>query len=1069
MGVLLLVFLLGAQFPAYSLNSSTTSPRPKNELTVIAAQSGILFDNIETHHWIAEPDWADDVAIDWGNYHGRDALQVQVQTIVSNYAIIRTDGFTPENWEGWQGLKADIYQEGGTNGVDIKIEFRGPDFDGDRIENIYCENTVIQSAWKTCTWAFETITPTLDYSQVSHLSVVFDHLSNQTPTFYVDNIRLYNGSTEQIWDTMDKDSRNWFYFGNWYNWLEITPTFGLDEISHNGYDDSSNTSAGAIYLEWDYSGGVDPRHPKAEIGTKDLDGFHDWQTYNRVIADVKVTDADVPLSIFFWDEDTKSGHNTDPIFASIANEWQTVTWNIYWPPTSVFTNTNIDELKFVVGDIYLHPTGNIFIDNIRIFSLDCEVRSTADNGLNSLRYCLENAEPNDYIGFDPTIFSPSTPNTITLSSELPTIITDGLTIDGTGTNVVFDGQQLSGTEDGISISNANNVTIQSIQIKNFPGNGVHLRNDAQNNIIGPYNTIANNNSNGVLIEGSTSYSNTITLNQIFDNSAKGISLGNGGNAYVAPPTIITASTRSIVGEGTNNSNIEIYSDSGTQGRVFEGTATVNKLGKWSFHKTTDFVNTNLIATETYSDGNTSEFSAPVSASNLPAWTIMIYLNGDNDLDRYTFEAFNKLELAAYNPNINIVSLWDRRGATTEALDDTRLYLVQPDSDIYRTATYTENVNLWRLNGLDEWDMGSPEALVNFISEARNRYPANHYLLSIVDHGGGWSAKLPPDQAHRRWALGGSGLSWDESSNFNFLSTYDMKKVFEQATSDGGKIDIVFYDACLMGMFEEAYQIRNYVDYFIASENESWASFPYDAYLENINQTTTSKDLAIHIVDQYHESLVSYPRTMAAIDLSTTDELASGINDLSTSLIYSLTTTTDLTATKDVLYQTFSETQKFDSDYDLILSEKDAYLDLYNFADNLTKNMPNTDIATSAQAVMDIFNNPINPPVIRERHGSGVMWMNEEYIDLDDSRGISIYVPFWIEESCSYSNNIKCVDFHVQYYLDNQLDLAKDTTWNNFIFKYLEIDPQYPFPPSEEEGNPIRPLRENKVFLPIILK
>jgi len=30
---------------------------------------------------------------------------------------------------------------------------------------------------------------------------------------------------------------------------------------------------------------------------------------------------------------------------------------------------------------------------------------------------------------------------------------------------------------------------------------------------------------------------------------------------------------------------------------------------------------------------------------------LAYLNGDNDLDRYVFEAFNNLELAAFNPNV----------------------------------------------------------------------------------------------------------------------------------------------------------------------------------------------------------------------------------------------------------------------------------------------------------------------------------------------------------------------------------------------------------------------------------
>ena len=133
----------------------------------------------------------------------------------SNYTVIRTDGFPAEDWSNKVGLRADIFQVGGAGGVDVKLEVRGEEFEPAIEAIVY--NDLQQGVWTTCEWTFDT--GLTGYADVSHLSLVFDNLANSQPTFYVDNLRLVSlGGGSEEWDDMDDGSRQWFYFGNWFDW-----------------------------------------------------------------------------------------------------------------------------------------------------------------------------------------------------------------------------------------------------------------------------------------------------------------------------------------------------------------------------------------------------------------------------------------------------------------------------------------------------------------------------------------------------------------------------------------------------------------------------------------------------------------------------------------------------------------------------------------------------------------------------------------------------------------------------------------------------------------------------------
>jgi titin len=132
----------------------------------------------------------------------------------------------------------------------------------------------------------------------------------------------------------------------------------------------------------------------------------------------------------------------------------------------------------------------------------------------------------DVITFDTGIFPLGNPQTIHLNSALPTIVTDSVTIGGSNAGVILDGSGTPGGTNGLVIDGASNVVIKGLQILNFPGDGILLRNGASNNTIGGTNAtpggscsgdcnlISGNGFQGVAIDGSGTMSNTVSGNYI---------------------------------------------------------------------------------------------------------------------------------------------------------------------------------------------------------------------------------------------------------------------------------------------------------------------------------------------------------------------------------------------------------------------------------------------------------------------------------------------------------------------------------------------------------------------------
>jgi hypothetical protein len=153
------------------------------------------------------------------------------------------------------------------------------------------------------------------------------------------------------------------------------------------------------------------------------------------------------------------------------------------------------------------------------------VNSPADSGPGTLRQAMQDAVSGDTIVFDPVVFPPGTPVTISITSEeLPAVALGNLAIDGTGTGVILDGSDLDpgpgGHGDGIWIPSSGNV-ISGLQILNFPGDGIDVGGD--NNIV-VNNVVSGHAYGGVSIRGT----DNLVIGNLIGTDASG-TMAKGGN------------------------------------------------------------------------------------------------------------------------------------------------------------------------------------------------------------------------------------------------------------------------------------------------------------------------------------------------------------------------------------------------------------------------------------------------------------------------------------------------------------------------------------------------------------
>lgn len=203
---------------------------------------------------------------------------------------------------------------------------------------------------------------------------------------------------------------------------------------------------------------------------------------------------------------------------------------------------------------------------------DCTVASAVDSGPGTLRQCLLEAKPGDYINFDPAVFPPTQPVTIAVLSPLPTIVTDSLTLDGSNAGVVLDGRGLAEGDGGLVIYGADGMEVRGLHILNF-SYGIALIGGTSNAVIGGNrlvgqgNLISDNAISGITVQNIGTIGNKVVGNYIGINTDGSTAAGNGGGISIG-----FGATNNVIGgdsPGTGN----IISGNDRYGILIQDTGT----------------------------------------------------------------------------------------------------------------------------------------------------------------------------------------------------------------------------------------------------------------------------------------------------------------------------------------------------------------------------------------------------------------------------------------------------------------------------------------------------------------
>jgi hypothetical protein len=333
-------------------------------------------------------------------------------------------------------------------------------------------------------------------------------------------------------------------------------------------------------------------------------------------------------------------------------------------------------------------------------------------------------------------------------------------------------------------------------------------------------------------------------------------------------------------------------------------------------------------------------SAPSSASspNLDKWTVMVYIDADNNLEPYGMMNLEMLESVGSSADVNFVVLMDTYTGPASLL-------------------YVEKGSVKVLADWGEVNMGDPATMADFIKDAKKAAPAQNYCFISWDHGGGWR-----------------GLNWDDTSSQELgTSQYMDMNDLRTAVVDGGVVfDVFAFDQCLMAQPEVAYEMDGYARYLVFSEETVYGQgFPYDAIAADLvaNPGMSPLDVSKMMVNDfaaYYGSITwANDWTISAFDMTAMGDLTAAVThfasaQLDTLYMYRSQFKNDLARTTGYYYPYYSDLKEYATN---------VYTD---------KAITNNDVKLAAGEVISAVNSGV------------VLSINSKHNQ--DSTGLSIYFP-----------------------------------------------------------------------------
>jgi hypothetical protein len=338
------------------------------------------------------------------------------------------------------------------------------------------------------------------------------------------------------------------------------------------------------------------------------------------------------------------------------------------------------------------------------------------------------------------------------------------------------------------------------------------------------------------------------------------------------------------------------------------------------------------------------------------WTILVYLDGDNDLEYSAVDDYTEMATVGSSDSLNILVQLDRI-SSDEDWDNTS-YGDWRGAKRFRVEKNKRPAKSNQLADLGEINMGDPQTVVDFVNWGITAYPAKHYALIFWDHGASWP-----------------GIASDDTSDGDMLTLPELAGALEQIQEDTGveKLDLIGFDACLMGQIDVLQAVAPYGKVAIGSADlepgEGWA---WNAWLADLAKKPQND--AVALAPSIIKSFTAFYKeqddpsvTLSAFDLDDIEQMTAQLDTLSRAMIDTMPSS----------YKAIAKARAYAAEYASGDTDISA-VDLGNFVDSLAGADTSPQVTKAAKALSKTIK------TARIIQGNGA--------DHPKSSGITVYFP-----------------------------------------------------------------------------
>lgn len=220
------------------------------------------------------------------------------------------------------------------------------------------------------------------------------------------------------------------------------------------------------------------------------------------------------------------------------------------------------------------------------------------------------------------------------------------------------------------------------------------------------------------------------------------------------------------------------------------------------------------------------------------WTILIYANGNNELEPEMRQAMRDAEKVGSSSNVHVAMQIGRAEYKLVKLIRHDIPLEDRDSWSGVRRYFVQKGSSELVGNLRQVNMADPKQLYEFMKWGMRSYPAKRYMLILGGH-----------------SYDGVGMMTDYRRKAPYIMGYpEMVRAINMAANEMGKnIDILVLDTCNANSLELLYEFGKDIDHAIQSVITYIASgpiegLPYDRIIHYVQADSEAKDGTVVIKD-----------------------------------------------------------------------------------------------------------------------------------------------------------------------------------------------------------------------------